>query len=177
MHRDRRGMTLIELLLATALLGMIVLGSHAMIDVVMTSDDRMAVRARAAEEQGVGHRMLFDLMSRAHSITDSSENFYGDARAVRLIGFCETPHGWRELCRASLQMRYEQGASVVEAWLSADQRIHLIRVSGASRFIYLDGSSLSGRWIEAWGSSIDLPAAVGVIRDRDTLLVPVGVFR
>lgn len=177
MLRKRLGMTLIELVLSIALLGMVILGLHGLTDALMLADNRLSVRVADAERRGIGHRLLFDLLARAKTWGDADESVFGTSSEATLRSWCESSVGLLERCSVRLRLRREAEGDVLDGILADVTVIPLVDGPRGMRLIYLDGPDLSGRWLQGWSGNLDTPSAIGVVRGSDTLIVPVGAAR
>jgi prepilin-type N-terminal cleavage/methylation domain-containing protein len=169
-----RGFTLIEVMIALALSGMVLLGGSMLLVQTTDTRDRIARQALEGDETYNGARLLRALVRNAQATTDTTERFTGDARATGFVTACQTPGGWLERCRVQLLIDQRRDSSVVIGELRAGEAIALLRLAGAWSFVYLDRAREERRWLTSWGTSIALPAAVGLVSAGDTLVWPIG---
>lgn len=174
MRPDRAGVTLLELLVALVLLGLILLGVRAMTESLIDTADRLAARARTAEQSSLGDRVLRDVLSRVEQRSGGEENFFGDESELRFRSWCESAHGWIERCAVSLRLELQGDSAVLTG-----------RFNGAAGMTLASGRSMQIRYHgrpedrtpgqPQWGSGIDVPDAISLVRGTDTLLLPLRV--
>jgi prepilin-type N-terminal cleavage/methylation domain-containing protein len=175
--RNRRGVTLLELIIALAIAGLAILGCVMLLDQLNDSHEHI-VRDRVADATaGNGDRMLRRLLVDARTTTDSSERFRGDERNANYLTLCDTPNGWPEPCRVALALDSLRASSAIIAETSRGERFELRRVPGAATFRYLDLSARDSSWVRQWAMSIALPGAIGLVVGSDTTILPLGSAR
>ena len=178
MRLDRRGETLIELLVALAIAGLALLGGAMLLDQVSDSQRRMDVDSRRDALEGNGDRLLRRLLADARQTRDTADRFRGDERNASYLAACDTPSGWSEPCRVLLSITTSGDSSAVVAQAPAGPRFEVRRVRGEAVFRYLDPTpALDSAWLRQWMSSIALPAALALITSRDTTVFPLGSAR
>jgi prepilin-type N-terminal cleavage/methylation domain-containing protein len=172
----RTGLTLIEVLIALVITATVVLigrsGLEQLMSVSTTSrqavETRLAARATADEL-----RRTFRLAS---APVDSADSFEGAARELILSTRCHNVRGWDEACRCSLQIvPLAQGAAVRRSCSSRMTADTLISDTESITFRYLISVRNGGEWLDAWGRSLSVPYAVGIVRRaaRDTIILRV----
>jgi hypothetical protein len=179
---DRFGFTLIELTAGLALAALVFLGMRTLLVQLADAGDRIDREAAAANARANGERLLAALVGRVSVIGDSASafdfpghvRFTGDASHASFESWCETPSGWLERCRVRLTLATRGDSTIVDARLSTGDSIALVAVSGAAHFIYADLTARDDIWVTSWGSSIAIPAAVGIVVEagRDTMVLP-----
>jgi prepilin-type N-terminal cleavage/methylation domain-containing protein len=175
--RNRRGVTLLELLIALAISGLAILGCVMLLDQLNDSHERIT-RERASDARaGNGDRLLRRLLVDAHTTTDTAERFRGDEHNASYLTLCDTPAGWAEACRVTLSLDSLRDSSAILAETSRDERFEVRRIPGAATFLYLDLSARDSSWVRQWATSIALPGAVAVVVGVDTTVFPLGSAR
>src|SRR4051794_32365138 len=129
-----RGFTLIEVMIALALSGMVLLGGSMLLVQTTDTRDRIAQQALEGDETYNGARLLRALVRNAQTTTDSTERFTGDARAASFVTECQTPGGWLERCRVQLLIDQRRDNAVVIGELRAGETIALLRFAGVWSF-------------------------------------------
>jgi prepilin-type N-terminal cleavage/methylation domain-containing protein len=171
-----RGFTLIELVVAITLSGVVLLGARALWESLAVSVDRLRTQATTDARDENGERLLRSLVGRLEVGTDQSREFAGDEQHVQFTTWCDVPAGWQERCDAVIGIEPDSDgrSGRLVARLSTGEVITLERgfVSGALR--YLDDPVGGGIWFRIWGHGITAPLAIGVITDGDTAIVRIG---
>ena len=168
----RGGFTLLEVVVALALAGLVLLTARAMLGQVADGAERIAAGAAGADRDANGERLLRDLAARVE-VRPGGPGFYGDGRGVRFSTWCDVPAGWQERCLASLGMVRAGDANVL-ALECGGQVIPVMRGFAHGELLYLADAARGGMWMRAWSSPIAPPLAVGVVIDTDTLILRIG---
>jgi hypothetical protein len=165
-------MTLIDLLAAITIAGLVLLSAALLLDGVADSAKRIAIESGAIGADGAGASELRELFGGAVATFDTTSRFEGDERALEFSTRCPAPEGWLTRCRAVLtiaeghELRVRRGTS---PW----RRLHAYGAD--ARLGYFDARR--GEWRKRWSSSASIPDAVGVIVASDTLIYSVGPSR
>jgi prepilin-type N-terminal cleavage/methylation domain-containing protein len=184
-RRARRGVTLLELIIALAIAGLAMLGCVMLLDQLNDSHERI-VRDRAADATGGNEdRMLRRFLADAHTTTDTAERFRGDEHNASYLTLCDTPSGWPENCRVTLSLDSLRDSSVIVAEAKREEHLddhleehfELRRIAGSATFRYLDLSSRDSSWVRQWATSIALPGAIALVVGGDTTILPLGSVR
>lgn len=175
-HRRARrpGFTLLELVAALSLTGFALLGAWRLLDQLADGRDRLVRERTSDAQQSNGVRLLRALVSRAESGSDSTMSFTGNVDGASFTSWCEAPGGWLERCRVSLVVAVTRDSSAIMGRIDDGAALPLWRGRGRAAFRYFSATARDGRWWDVWGTSIAAPAAVGVVVDRDTLVLRVG---
>lgn len=170
----RRGFTLLEVMVALVVSGIVLVGAHALLASLADGAARITSAALAADREANADRFLRSLFHRLEVGADNSARFGGDERGVRFSTWCDVPAGWLERCSAAVQIDTSAGELALTAVLSTGEVI-MVR-SGFSRGVlrYIADPSGRGVWFPVWGVGISAPSAVGVILDADTLILRIG---
>ena len=175
MRRSRgRGFTLIELMVAITLSGIVLLGARALWESLAGSVDRLQTQATADARDMNGERLLRSLVGRLEIATDRSGEFAGDERQVSFTTWCDVPGGWQERCDAKLTIETDVVGEELVARLSTGDVITLERGFSTGKLRYLNDPIGGGVWFRIWGHGITAPLAIGVITDGDTTIVRIG---
>lgn len=172
--RGRRvGMTIIELLVAVMLLGLLMLTGVALVDGLTDASQRLVAAQRQADRLAVSQRLLRAVALDADPGVAPGALFQGDSTHLRFGSWCPTPRGTREACL--VQVRIDSSA-----WLAIPTLT--LRIESAARpkrLLYLADARAGGRWEPAWAESQSPPVAIGIVHADatrlDTLLLRVGV--
>jgi len=175
--RSRRGVTLLELLVALAISGMAILGCVMLLDQLNDGHERIVRDGVADATAGNGDRVLRRLLIDTRTTTDSAERFRGDEHNASYLTLCDTPSGWAEACRVTLAMDSLRDSSAIVAETDRDERFEVRRVPGAATFRYLDLSARDSSWVHRWATSIALPGAIAIVVGVDTTVFPLAPAR
>jgi hypothetical protein len=175
-RRKRTGFTIIELIAALGLSGLVLGGAALLLDQLSDQAQRISATALATTRHGTSARTLHALLLDAQPGTDSTTSFVGDARSTAFSTRCQRATGWGEHCRATLSVDLRPDTSVLMAELSTGERLVLGQWPGAAALRYLKAAGDSA-WSEQWTSRIRLPAALGVVTAADTIVLPIGGAR
>jgi hypothetical protein len=151
----------------------VVLGTaHSIVTTIADSGDRVSFASVDEDAAFAGQLLLRSLVSQARTLQADSISFLGSPREFVVRTWCPVVGGWSERCDAdfaiddstrSLMLRTGAGAAPVPL-------VHADRLA----IRYLASAADGGRWVDRWSSAADLPVAIGVIADQDTLILPVG---
>jgi prepilin-type N-terminal cleavage/methylation domain-containing protein len=171
----RNGFTLIELIVAITLSGIVLLSARALWESLAVSVDRMRRQASSDTREANGERLLRSLVGRLEVGTDQSGEFAGDERQATFTTWCDVPAGWQERCRARIVIEADSGSTLqLVARLSTGEAISLQRGFTTGALRYLNDPIGRGVWFRIWGHGITAPLAIGVITDGDTAIVRIG---
>jgi prepilin-type N-terminal cleavage/methylation domain-containing protein len=168
----RSGFTLIELIVAIMISGIVLLGARALWESLAGSVDRLRLEASADARVANGERLLRSLVGRLEVGTDQSHEFAGDEQHATFTTWCDAPAGWQERCDAELAIEPDSGgAEQLVARLSTGEVITLERGFSTGVLRYLNDPAGGGVWFRIWGHGITAPLAIGAITDGDTAIV------
>ena len=174
MATERRGLTVIELMLALALSGLALLGGHALLQQLERASDVLGRTARANDELSNATRTLFALVRRADVRPDSLRRFRGDSVSASFQSLCKQSGGWLEPCGVMVLLDVAPDSSALVGQLSTGGALLLARFPGAGAFRYLDVVNGRDQWVSQWGQSIVPPIAMAVVAQGDTIMLPVA---
>ena len=172
--RTRNGFTLLELIAALSVTGLAMLGGLLLVDQLTDSGARIVRDGARVTRSGNGDRLLRRLLADASANTDSTKRFRGDTQSFEIWTQCDVSGGWSEPCRAELMIDERSDSSVVLAQLGSTQ-YSVRRQAGQGQFRYYDASGArDSLWVGQWSSNVTLPRAIGLVLERDTIVLPVG---
>jgi prepilin-type N-terminal cleavage/methylation domain-containing protein len=164
----QNGFTILELMVALALSAGLLLAGRALTEQVASVGETIAVNASIADSARVRARWLRTTMRNMDIGSDSSSNFFGDARTAKFTSWCAEGQMPREQCAVKLTVD-----SVVT--LTDASGAHILARSTDLGFLrYLRDSRDGGHWSRSWGPEINLPLAIGVVFRADTIVLRIG---
>jgi len=172
----RAGFTLVEVMVALVVIGVVLVGARTMLGQIADDADRIAAAATEADREANAEGLLRAIADRLEVSPASGEEvrFEGDERGARFRSWCEVPDGWLERCEASLGFIDLQGENVLALRLSTGELVPLRRGFGSGSIAYLRDAGGGGAWVRGWGASITAPLAFGLVIDGDTTIVRIG---
>jgi len=171
MRGNRRGTTLVELLAAIAIAGLVLLSAILLLNGVVDTSNRMLSDADSSTSTATTSAELRDVLSAALATFDTTQRFDATPQAMSFSTRCPSSEGWLVACRAILMLdgpvlraRFGTGSwrTIAHYPPTATLRFH---------------STSHPAWVSSWSSSATLPDAVGVVRSDDTLIYAVGPSR
>ncbi len=176
MRSGRQGFTLVEVMVALTVMGIVLVGARTMLGQIADDADRITAAAADADRDANAEGLLRAVAGRLELPVAPGEDagFEGEAHGARFGSWCEVPDGWLEQCRASLGFIRLEDDNVLALRLSTGELVQLRRGFGAGELVYLRDAANGGDWVRSWGASIAAPLAIGIVIDGDTTIVPIG---
>lgn len=163
-------MTLIELLIATVLTGLLMVYATRLMDTISDAARRTRSDGKESTDAALDRRLFKLLIINAQTTHDSVADFVGGDRAVQFTSLCAISRGWIHPCHVRMSIDVRGDAAVAVA--TVDDRVIAVDHGDASlRFQYLEESG--AQWQSDWRRP-KLPAALAVTDRGHTLVVPVG---
>ncbi len=171
----RRGFTLVEVLLALALGGLVVLMAQRVFAGVSDGAHRLSQAQEALDRQANARRLLVGLVGSLDIGTSQSAGFDGRPNQVTFSTWVVSPEGWPVRRRVSL--RLASGALVAEGLDAA--AIVLADSVAALDVDYLLDYGAEATWVRNWQSPVSAPLVLRMRIARaesvvDTLLLVAG---
>ena len=174
-HRNARtpsrpGTTLVELMAALALAGIVMTGAFTLLSTLRAFDTRMAQRATAIEAMGLSERQLRAALQMIDVGDPAARPFTGERNGARFSTRCTTGGGWLERCAVEIQLvpvgdsitlRFREGAF---EWIDA------MRAGGDAHLVFLERGWESDDWRTRWRSPVSVPIAVALVNAADTVV-------
>jgi prepilin-type N-terminal cleavage/methylation domain-containing protein len=167
-----RGFTLVELAVALAIAGIVLLTGRRLFGAVLDGVARVAAQRRHLAAESNGQRLVHGIVGALDILSETGARFEGGPRAVQFSAwFDET--GGPALRRVRLAA--EDGA--LRAWVGGEARVVLAAVDSLD-LDYLLSPGAAQPWVRSWISDASAPVAIRLRLWRrsapDTLLVFVG---
>lgn len=175
LSRGREGFTLLEVLVATVVTAMVVLGARQFYDALMTNFQRVRRAAAIEDARMNGQRVLREVVRNAEAHIDPDSAFVGDARSAVFVSSCQVPRGRLERHRTTLSVSDSAEWSLVTVRCGQQDSVVAMRVGGPVTLQYLTTAMLGNAWLDSWSTGQMLPRAIGIETRTDTLILPLGV--
>lgn len=169
MRRVRTGFTLLEVMMALALTGLVALMAHRFLSVAMRGTAELRLRQRQASVASNSRAWLAATFL-ALEAGEKSGNFTGLAERVEFSTWVQRAGGWMEPARVRLGLR--EGSLVADG--VTIQALRLIDSVDAVEFDYLLEPGADTRWVRQWISPVSAPLAVR-LRVKRSMTRPVSV--
>lgn len=163
----RPGFTLVEVIVAIAIGGLVLLGARSLLEVLADEEHHIARETAVADARSNGYRALRSLVGEMEVGTSEAGPFSGDPTRTSFTTWCDTAYGWQERCAVTIAFEREGREPVLVAHLLGEQSLVLARDFSAGEFRYLNSATSGGQWFRQWGRGITAPLAIGVILERN----------
>jgi prepilin-type N-terminal cleavage/methylation domain-containing protein len=168
------GFTLIEVIVALAISGIVILGARAVLIQLADGTDRVVQAAADADREANAERVLRALVGRTEAGSDSIPGFLGTEQIARFPTWCDVAAGWQERCHVTLAIVPLAGAQALVVHFTDGEILPLRRGLQSGALRYLNDAGGGGVWLRSWENTITTPLALGLILDEDTLIVRIG---
>jgi len=172
--RSRAGFTLLEVLVALAVGGLVLIGARALLVQLAFGTERIIDEAEAADRDANAERMLRRLLDQVEASDGEAVRFIGNERAARFVTWCDVPAGWQERCQVTLGWIEGEHETLLTVRLPGDELVVLRRGARAGEFRYLYSAGEGGTWLRQWESTITTPLALGLMIDGELAIVRIG---
>lgn len=172
----RAGFTLVEVMVALVVMGVVVVGARTMLGQIADDADRITAASTEADREANAEGLLRTIAGRLETrpVLGQEIRFEGEPQGARFHSWCEVPDGWLERCEASLGFIDLEGEKVLALRLSTGELVALRRGFRTGEMTYLRDAASGGTWVRRWGASVTAPLAFGIVVDGDTTLVRIG---
>jgi len=172
--RPRSAFTLIEVMVALVVSGIVLLGARAMLEVSADEAHHIVLAATDADREANAERVLRAVAGRLEVGIGAGSNFAGQPAMATFTSWCDVPRGWQERCRVLLSIERDGAANSLVLSTSAGDTICIRSGIRHGTIAYLSSPEAGGSWISVWGTGITAPVALGLFLDRDTVIVRIG---
>lgn len=172
----RGGFTLVEVMVALAVIGVAVAGARVVLGQLADDAERIAGASAEADRDAGAEALLQGVVGRLElGWGDGAERrFEGHPAGARFHSWCEVPTGWLERCEVTLGVIEVAGAPVLALQMGDGDPVALRRGFAEGEILYLRDAGGGGTWVRRWGASITAPVGLGVVLDGDTTIVRIG---
>jgi prepilin-type N-terminal cleavage/methylation domain-containing protein len=172
----RAGFTLVEVMVALVVMGVVLVGARGMLGQIADDADRIGAAAREADRESNADALLRSIAGRLEvsPVVGQVVRFEGEPQGTRFHSWCEVPDGWLEACQVSLGFIELEGAPALAMRLSTGETVPLRRGFRKGEILYLRDAASGGAWVKSWGATITAPLAFGIVVDGDTSIIRIG---
>jgi hypothetical protein len=168
-------MTVVELMAAMAIAGLVLLGALLLLDSVSDSVRRIDDDAASVIAAGAQSGLLHQLLNDAAATFDSSKRYEGDERGFSFWTRCAQPQGWMAPCRVGVTIADGlRGSAFRVSFENGDERT-LQHYDHVARLRYFDSDHEA--WRAGWSASATIPAALELVAGNDTMVYSMGSAR
>lgn len=181
---ERRGFTLLELLVALSLSAVVLLGARAIAEQLADGAHRSSTAATQTDRAANAERVLREAAGRIEISARDNRFFDGTSNRARFETWCRVAAGWLERCSGMLLLDSIAGPDSSTGKTPSRAALLLLLSSGDTIPVrigfthgslwYIDDADHGGKWYSQWGRGITVPAAIGVLIDADTTLLRLG---
>jgi len=170
---QRRGFTLLEVIVAIAVMSIVMFGARAILDQVGASGTQIAAAATDADRAANAEWIVRGLIDRTVA-ADSATPFTGTPVSMSFTSWCDVPDGWREPCGIQVAIVPDSTATALIVRTSTGHIIRLREHATNARLRYIQDVTNGGHWLARWLDPTNTPVAVGFVSDQDTLTFRIG---
>lgn len=154
-RRRSRGFTLVEVLVALTIAGLLALLAHRLVSAATNASHALVTARREADRRANGRRWLSSALLSLEA-GGAAGGFEGHAGSMRFGARLQQPQGWFSLERVELR----QDGSRLLAQPVGSAPIVLRERLQRVEFDYLLEPGLNTRWVREWISPLSAPLAV-----------------
>ena len=158
LHPARAGFTLVELLVALMIAGLVVLTVERLFAATIEQSRRIGRARLELDRRENAMRWLADAIGSLDVGRDEPGPFVGAKDGLEFSTRLLTPYGWHEEERVGLR---QEGSRLVARLRSGREVLLADSVAGAE-FDYLVERGEAAPWLQGWTSSVNPPLAVRV---------------
>lgn len=170
--RARNAFTLIEVLVALALTGLVAVIVRNVYAALGDGQSRVSAAGRTLDETANGDRLLRSLIAAAE--VSEERRLIGDRDTVAFASWCMTPQGWLEVREVSVRLVESGEMKRVIVVIEGMDSVSVLSVDRNAELRYLNSLESGGQWAAGWTSRLSLPRAIGVMSLRDTVILRIG---
>lgn len=174
MCADRRGFTLVELMVALAVGAIVLIGGRALVEGVGMQASAVVRASRTVDERASALRTTRQVVGNLTVSPSVDAGFVGDAVRSRFASWCPSAWGETEVCKATLFIVAAAKGIAVRLTTSSGLTVDLVEGARAARLEYVSTTTGEARLVPTWPSPFTTPLGIAVISDQDTLLLRIG---
>ncbi len=164
------GFTLVEILIALAITGLVALMARKLVQVTLDSVRALAA-SRERADQDANARVWLRSTLLSLEVGDSAGSFAGNPARMELSAWVQQPGGWLERRRITVEAR-DRSLIAIGA---TEEPLRLVDSVDAVAFDYLLEPGANTGWVQQWLSPVSAPLGVRVRiahpESTDTLLL------
>lgn len=157
-RREPRGFTMVELLVALAIAGLLALTAHGLFAAAIEQARRVAGARSGLDRRENAGRWLAQAVESLGVGKDDPGPFIGTRDALEFSTRLPAPYGWHEENRVSIRQEDDR----LVGRLVSGAEIVLADSIAAVEFDYLVERGESAPWLGGWTSSVNPPLAIRV---------------
>ena len=176
-NRRRGGFTLVELIAALVVGGIVIVGARSILTTLADHTDRVTGVAADLDRVANGERILRALAGGVEIATTPGSGFGGEAREASFTTWCDAAGGWQERCRVRLVVAPADSIGqrhMLAAIVAGGDGIPLLNTPSPMQLLYLGDAANGGTWYSMWARGLSIPLAIGIATVDDTLIVRIG---
>ena len=167
----RQGTTLIELIVAIALMGVLLLSARQLLATVTDSSGRVRSQRQLHDASANGISRLQLLLRRADNTSPGASPLVGDGQRLQFDSWCDRAAGWLARCHIYIDVLQRSDSVVVLVRIPGEAAEEAWALPGNLAVQYLAADS----WHSEWPGLAVPPDAILFAGARDSLLVSVAI--
>jgi len=178
-RRRLRGFTLLELIVALSISGLVVLTAREISGRLAISAGELqqgtgAFRRRVAAD-GLLRGWVGQIDASRDAVFGKSTMFAGTQSSLDFHTWCQRAPQWEEHCWIHLDLvPTSRGAVILRAYSSATGTVDLDSIPGPAGFRYLLDPGNGARWLPRWNPTPFAPSAIAIVTASDTTILSAG---
>jgi prepilin-type N-terminal cleavage/methylation domain-containing protein len=174
--RRRPAFTLVEIVVALALSGLVLTGVGAVVSAAQDVRTRVARSVVEHEREFVEVAWLEATLARVDR-AGGLNLFHGSEHFAQFPTTCARAGGWTAPCRATLRLLPDTSGTLrLTADVDGETRLDRRGMARGVRFAYHNSGADGGTWMPAWAAGSVAPSAMALVRGGDTLRWPIGAL-
>lgn len=170
------GFTVLELMLALSLTAVAILTARGIVEQIAAASLLLVEAAEEADRSSNSNNMIRSLVGQ--TIADGhGATVQGTASGALFTTWCDVPSGWQERCRVNLAVANRDGGQSIRVGFDDEAEIQMAEEFIHVSMLYLEDAADGGTWIDAWDHPLVTPLALGLVLDRDTVILRIGERR